>query len=97
MFQFRFDQFSAQPGGIPGVGGVCRRMAGRPAWVWGTAAAVGLLPFALFIALLAIAAMLTTAVLFTVLSLLHDLLRMLGGAMPRHDGRRNVTVLPRES
>lgn len=88
VFQFRFEQFKHQPG----VGGVYRRLSGRPAWVWGTALLVGLLPFALFIAALAVAAMLTTAVIFTILAAVHDLFKMIGGGIPRNDGRENVTV-----
>ena len=67
-------------------------MRGRPAWVWGTALLIGLLPFALFIALFAVAALLTTAVVFTILAAVHDLLSRIGGSNPPSDGRRNVKV-----
>lgn len=88
MFQFRFERFADQPG----VGGVYRRLTGRPSWVWATALLVGLLPFAIVIAVLAMAAMLITTVLFMLLSGVDDLLGMVGGGKPRDDGRRNVTV-----
>lgn len=74
------------------MGGVYRHMRGRPSWVWGTALLVGLLPFALFIAMFAIAALLTTAVVFTILAAVHDLLNMFGKSTPPGDGRRNVKV-----
>jgi len=89
VFQFRFERFADQPG----VGGVYRRLTGRPSWVWATALLIGLLPFAIFIAVLAVAAMVTTAVVFMALSAVDNLLRMIAGAGRREDdGRRNVTV-----
>jgi hypothetical protein len=82
----------------PGVGGVYRRLTGRPAWVWGTAVLVGIAPFAIAIALLALAAIITTALVFTVLGLVDNLLQAVGSVLTGerradNQGRENVTVI----
>ncbi len=69
----------------------------RPRWVWATAAALGLLPFAIVIAVLAVMALLVTALLYMLLSALHELWRMATGKLGGHNhagGRRNVRVRP---
>ena len=63
----------------------------RPRWVWGTAALIGLLPFALFIAVLVIAALLVFAAVYAVLSAFHEAYRLVTRA-PRPHGRENVRV-----
>lgn len=70
----------------------------RPRWVWATAAAIGLLPFALVIAVLAAMALLVTALVYMLLSALHELWLMITGrpGASGNGGRRNVRVRPPE-
>ncbi len=73
-----------------------RRFTGRPAWVWGVAALVGIVPFAIVIALLALAALVTTAIVFTILGAIDSVIQGVAGNTGgdgRQEGRRNVTVV----
>ena len=81
------------------MGGVYRRMSGRPGWVWGTALLIGVLPFALFIAALAVMALLVTVIVFTILAAVHDLFQWVGQTLggAGGDGRKNVRVVGREA
>ncbi len=95
MFQVHFENLRQQPG----VGSVYRRLTGRPAWVWGTALAIGLLPFAVLIVVIAAAALLTTALAFAVLSGIDTILQMFTGSAEVErtvpdEGRENVRVIP---
>ena len=96
MFKVHFTNLKDQPG----VGGVYRRLAGRPAWVWGTALLIGVLPFAIAIGILAIAALLSTAIVLAVLTAVDKVIQSIAGlfggsgsAASGSDGRRNVTVV----
>jgi len=80
---------------------VYQRFSRRPSWVWGGAALIGLAPFALLIALLAVGALLTTAVVYAVLAAVHEIGLTLGrltggGGAEEPGGRRNVRVVGRE-
>ena len=96
MFRVHFDNLSDRPG----VGPIFRRVTGRSPWVWLTAFAVGVLPFAIVIALLALAALIVAGVLFVILGAIDDLLQnvsaLFSGDTRRdegNDGRQNVRVL----
>ncbi len=93
MFGVHFESLRNQPG----VGSVYRRMTGRPGWVWGTAVAVGILPFAALLVLVALAAVFTTAAVFFILSGIDTLVQAIAGSPPeRHvseHGRENVRVI----
>jgi hypothetical protein len=90
MFRMRFTDLRQSPG----FGPYYTRFTRRPGWVWGTALLIGLLPFAVMIALLVVAALLTTAIVYAVLSGIHELLSMVGGGVQR-GGRKNVRVVKR--
>jgi len=80
-----------------------RRVTGRSPWVWMTVLLIGVMPFAIVAALLAIGALLVCAALYTALSAIDRVFQaILGGGAPRpeadHDdaGRENVRVIPPE-
>ena len=64
----------------------------RPRWVWGTAALIGLLPFAVLIALLVMAALAVFVAVYAVLSAVHECFRLVARTPRPHDGRENVRV-----
>jgi len=97
VFRVHFENLRRQPG----VGSVYRRVTGRPPWVWGTAVALGILPFALLLVLVVMAALFTTAVIFFALSAVDQALQLIAGGGAERDihpsesgeGRRNVRVV----
>lgn len=104
MVQFTWTNLRERPG----VGGMYRRLQRRPAWVWMTAIGIGALPLMLLAGMIALAALLLTAVIYAALSTVHDLLSGLANLVtgnrsdpayrqPLEDqGRRNVRVVDRD-
>lgn len=99
MFRMYWNNLRQQPR----FSQVYSRFSGRPAWVWGIAFLVGMLPFLVFIALLFLAALLVTGVIYLLLSAVHEVVSRLTGSTDAasHDpldenfqgGRENVRVI----
>jgi hypothetical protein len=79
MFRMDWNNLRNQPR----VSRVYTHFRGRPAWVWGLAFLVGMLPLLIVIALLFLVALLITSVIYLVLSAVHEVVSRITGSASR--------------